>query len=358
MDVIDWILKFTQQAINNNDRERLQLVYLYQQGDALRVSNPEGSYQVYQIGRQQAEQLDEPCWIMFFAQRMSSVCIYELENLDRAMELVARDYVLSTQDSYKLCPINPAVRLNLVETYLYYDPVGYADKIREVIDYLMETESSQSLIQVQLYDFLAQLHLKLDLLDEALDYSLRTLDDGLGYLTLTRIYWERGEYDRALEISLQREMVSSERIAPFQYADAQAWTAAMIMRTGGDQAEADNRMRRVDYYVNKITFVPNSTLYDALAEYQEASDRYEMALAVRDTQLEKQQAIAGPEEMMIVRLRRARLLGRMGKVEEMQSQIDEMRSLLHKFAKPEFYQQKFQLLQKSYYSDVVWKGSD
>ena len=354
MAVFEWMQKFIEEALKNNDQPRLQLVYFAQQADMLRESNPEVAFQVYQAGRSAAEQLSEPCWILFFAQRLAHVCIFELENLERAMELVARDYVLSTQESYTHCPINPAIRVNLVETYLYYDPVGYADTIQEVVDYLRKTESTDTHMRLQLDDFMAQLHLKCNQLDKALDYSLRTLDDGYGYLTLSRIYWERGEYQKVLEISELREEESA--LSPYGLADSRAWIAAMLMRTNGDSLKAKSLYQRAQYHITKINFVPNSTLYDALADYHEASENLTEALHIRNEQLAKQQLVAGPEEVIIVRLRRTRLLGRMGKIEEMNDQISDIRSHLSKVKQPTHYEQLLGLIEKGYYSDVVWQA--
>ena len=353
MAVFDWMQNFIEEALKNNDQQRLQLVYFAQQADILRESNPEVAFQVYQAGRAAAENLSEACWILFFAQRMAHVCIFELENLERAMDLVARDYVLSTQESYTHCPINPAIRVNLVETYLYYDPVGYADTIQEVVDYLRKTESTDTHMRLQLNDFMAQLYLKLNQLDKALDYSLRTLDEGYGYLTLTRIYWERGDYQQALEISELREEESIT--SPYGLADSRAWVAAMLMRTKGYPLKAKSLYQRAQYHINKITFVPNSTLYDALAEYQEASGNLNGALQIRDEQLTKQQLVAGPEEVVIVRLRRARLLGRMGKIEALNNQISDIRNHLSKVKQHEHYEQLINLIEKGHYSDVVWQ---
>lgn len=354
MRLIEWMQKFAEDALQNNDQARLRLIYYAQQGDVMRESNPEIAYQIYQIGRTSAEQLNEACWILYFAQRMAHVCIFELENLDRAMDLVARDYVLSTQDTYIHCPINTAIRLNLVETYLYYDPVGYAETIQEVVDYLYQTETDETYTLLQLDDFLAQLYLKLNQLDKALEYSLKTLDSGYGYLTLTRIYWERGEYQKALEISEVREQESLS--SPFMLADARAWLAAMLMRTGRDAIHAKSLYGRAYYQVEKINFVPNSTLFDALADYQEASGDMPAALAVRDEQLSKQNEVAGPEEVVIVRLRRARLLGRMNRLDDMKTQIADIRSRLQKFQRPEHYEKLLHLIENGNYSDVVWQS--
>lgn len=353
MRLIEWMQKFAEDALQNNDQERLQLVYYAQQGDIFRESNPEIAYQIYQLGRTTAERLPEPCWVLYFAQRMAHVCIFELENLDRAMDLVTRDYVLSTKESYIHCPINTAIRLNLVETYLYYDPVGYADTIQEVVDYLYNTETDEAYTRLQLDDFLAQLYLKLNQLDKALEYSLKTLDSGYGYLTLTRIYWERGEYDNALKISEIREEESSA--SPFLLADARAWVAAMLMRTGGDALRAKSLYDHARYYMNKINFVPNSTLFDALTEYHEAAGNRSDALHMRNEQLSKQNEVAGPEEVVIVRLRRARLLGRMNRTGDLQQQITDIRDRLHQFKNPEHYEKLLQLIEDRYYSDVVWK---
>jgi hypothetical protein len=353
MDVIEWMQNFIEEALKNDDQQRLQLVYFAQQADILRESNPEVAFQVYQAGRSASEALAETCWILFFAQRMAHVCIFELENLERAMDMVARDYVLSTQDTYTHCPINSAVRVNLVETYLYYDPVGYADTIQEVVEYLRKTEATNTHLRLQLDDFMAQLHLKLNQLDKALDYSLRTLDDGYGFLTLSRIYWERGEYQKALEISELREEESLS--SPYTLADSRAWIAAMLMRTNGDSLKAKSLYKRAQYHIAKINFVPNSTLFDALADYHEASGSMNEALAIRDDQLAKQQAIAGPEEVIIVRLRRARLLGRMGTITEMNDQIAEIRTHLSKIKQPAYYKQLLGLIETGHYSDIVWK---
>jgi len=353
MNVIEWMQRFAQDALKNNDQQRLQLVSFAQQGDIIRESQPEVAYQVYQTGRELAESLAEPCWVMFFAHRMAHVCIFELEDLDRAISHVTRDYVLSAKDEYIHCPINPAIRLNLVETYLYYDPVGYADKIKEVVSYLRDTESADDYKRLQLDDFMAQLHLKLNKLDTALEYALRTLDDGYGYLTLTRIYWERGEYDKALDIS--RIRLQASRFSRFMLADSQAWVSAMLMRTHGDKDLAHTLHQQAVRQVSNINFVPNSTLFDALAEYHEAGENLDKALTIRDAQLSQQNTVAGPEEVIIVRLRRARLLGRMGEEDKLKAQLADIRGHLSKFKQPEHYENLLRLIEEGFYSDIVWK---
>lgn len=360
MNVSEWIMHFVSQALLKNDTQRLQLFRLLQQGDMMRATMPELAYDMYAQGRKLAEDLSESCWILLFAQRMAHICIYELENLDRALDLVVRDYVLSTQDSYKHCPVNSEIRLNLVETYLYYDPVGYAEKITETIDYLLETEQDEPHTITQLWDFRAQLALKLDQLDLAIEYALHSItNDMWDYLTLTRIYWERGDYAQALQMSLEREALLNQSYSnSYTLADAQAWTAAMMMKIDKSDASAHARFTRASFTISKINFVPNSTLYDALAEYHEASGNPELALKVRDEQLRIQKAIVGAEELIMPRIRRARLLGRIGKIEEMNVQLTQIESYLPRLKKPVPYIVKLNLIKKGEYSDVVWKLLD
>jgi tetratricopeptide (TPR) repeat protein len=353
MNVLQWIQQFAEDALKNNDHQRLQLISYAQQGDILRESQPKVAFQIFSTGRDLAERLVEPCWIMFFAHRMAHVCIFELEDLDAAMGLVTKDYMLSTKDEYIHCLINAAVRVNLVETYLYYDPVGYADTIEEVIAYLRETDTTDDYTTPQLDDFLAQLYLKRNQLDTALDYALRTLDDGYGYLTLNRIYWERGEYDKALQISKLR--MENNKHSRFMYADAQAWTAAMLRQTNGDTHLAHKLYQQAIRQLHNINFVPNSTLFDALAGYHEADGDFTEALKIRDEQLKQQNPVAGPEEVLIVRLRRARLLGRMGDIEQLKAQLADIDTHLPKVKKAEHYHAMLRLIEDGYYSDVIWK---
>lgn len=356
MNIIEWMQQFADEALKNNDQARLQLVYYAQQGDIAREANPQVAFQIYQIGRNSAETLNEPCWVLYFAQRMAHICIFELEDLDRAMQLVTRDYMLSTKDAYLHCPINSAIRINLVETYLYYDPVGYADTIQEVVHYLQQHDATNIGMQIQLIDFLAQLHLKLNQLDQALNYALQTIENGFGYLTLTRIYWERGDYHKALNIS---EIRAEESVnSPFMLADARAWIAAMLMRTNGDTKRATHLHQLAYQHLDRINFVPNSTFYDALAEYQEASSNMTKVLKIRDIQLQKQHVIAGPEEVMIVRLRRARLLGRMGHTKELKHQLADIKKHLNKFKQPAHYEKLIHLIESGNYSDVIWQSTN
>ena len=173
-------------------------------------------------------------------------------------------------------------------------------------------------------------------------------------MTLSRIYWERGEYQKALEISEIREEASIS--SSYGLADARAWIAAMLMRTNGDPLKAKSLYQRAQYHINKITIVPNSTLFDALADYHEASGDFSEALNIRDDQLLKQQPVAGPEEVIIVRLRRARLLGRLSKLDTMNKQIADIRDHLSQVKQPAHYEKLLSLIESGYYSDVVWQA--
>lgn len=356
-----WYKGFGHKAQTNNDPRRLKLIQTHQIADRLRSIAPEQAYAAYQEGRTLAETLDEPCWVLLFAQRMAHVCIYELENLDRAMDLVIRDYVLSTKPIYQKCPVLADMQRNILETYLYYDPVGYQQEVSEVLD-MLERYPSNNYELSRLLDFRAQLMLKTDNLDEALYFGLKSQEHGGGFssdvlLTLVRIYWERGEYANTLKIALERENMVKRYSDAYVYTDAQAWTAAMLRKTGGDDDEATARYQHVMTVLRKITIVPNSTIYDALADYNEAGDTPEDALKTRDTQLEAQQPHVGADEITTVRLRRARLLGRLGMTEKLSEQLKDAYVQAKRLKKPEVYLGKLSRIESGDYSEVTWKGS-
>lgn len=355
-----WRATIESQARTGKDKRYQMAIQHERAGHRLRNSNPEAALEAFEKGRELAEALNEPCWILHFGNLIARLCNYQLEDLDRAMAIVVRDTILAGKPAYEKCPFKSDVQHNLLETYFYFDPVGYEAEIRSALDYMQNsTEHRTTWTATRLQDIRAQLALKLDQYDEALYLALKATEKGGfastdAYLTLVRVHWERGEYDQALDAALVRKNNLNRIFSSDLLADARAWTAALLQRLGRDEERAMKDYQFAISVITKSNTVPNSTVFDALADYHEVAGDMENTLNIRDRQLAEQRPNVGPDELTAVRLRRARLLGRMGKSEALQAQLTEARELAQRLHKPQPYLDKLQRIEDGNYQEVLY----
>ena len=132
----DWFNQFEAQARAAGDNRRLRLVELVFEADQHRETSPDQMLSLIEEGRQLARQLGESWWALFFDDRRAGALMKYKGDAIAGLELAVRNALEARKPLYEQFPWRFRIHDHLVVGYLHTDPVGYADEIRQVLDWL------------------------------------------------------------------------------------------------------------------------------------------------------------------------------------------------------------------------------
>lgn len=321
VDVWGWISNYQQTALLKGDMHRLSLINFQSQAWNYFETKPEQSLQILQTARALAEQLDEPCWMVYYDCWIGECLNLYMEDFKRGLEHAMKMIVEIRKVNYQYCPMLCRGYLNLIESYIYSDPVGYADEIRELLRYC----EKEIPIDYDTYCVLktreAELEFALGNLDAAIiaaeAYLARSAEQystfQMAYALeqLVQYHYLQGELDRPLSMIQESEKYARQHNRRSLIAITQAWQAIIARRqTKEDEAKRFYRLARSQ--MSQLGMATARSYYDVLCEYHERDNEGTIALQLRDDQL---QAISGRGGYYLeteMHLKKCRLLGRLG----------------------------------------------
>ena len=357
VDLWGWFNKFKAAARANNDNERVKLVGQYETGMVYRFKEPEQALHSFSKGVDLARSLSEPYWELFFQYWCCDIYIFELRDLDKGLEKTIQTFLLAHKPPYQNAPVVGRVYITLVYAYYIIDAEGYADNIRDMLQYMMEKLplDHDTLLRVQRYR--AGLHYTFDEWDEAELEALKFLELARGipmreddaYQLLWNIALEKKDYERAIDYAIELEKASK--------------------RTGRDevialsllgQALCKQKLKQPDahiLYERALTIYeeyqgPQArgiNFYDVICAYLEGDDKPEAALDFRDQQLAMLVNTRKYSFELHCRLKRCRLLGRMGK--PVQKELEAAYEATNRLKRPERDRKKLDLVKNGDYSE-------
>ena len=334
MNLWEWIADYARRAHAANDRERIQLVAMFQHGSALRPRDPQAALTVFAQGATLARMLDEPCWALLFDTWTGATYLHELDSIPRALEAANKNLVEGRKPALMQCPVLGEMFILATHTLYCMDVVGYAPRIQEQLDYLENDVPIDDDTLCRVYDTRTEMTFELKQLDRAHELGLKYLElaqahsayqvDYAACLLARSAFW-RGDVEAALGFA-EHGAHSGRRWfgASVQYL-SQAWVAALSQRLGRDE-QARDAYRRALTQRDRPGFTTRAMYYDALCLYLEERGDADQALAQRNQQLTEALPSESPYYESSTRLRRVRLLGRMGLPHE--AELDALRAVL------------------------------
>jgi tetratricopeptide (TPR) repeat protein len=186
------------------------------------------------------------------------------------------------------CPVVAALHLNLLTVYLYLDPLGYADDIREAIAYTENHLTDDPMLLTDLKIRHAMLELESGSYDRARHLALEGLNlssedsqirSGVyGVLALTAYK----QHDLALALryaemgeNLTRPFGESLQLLTLQYLGYRAW----FSRALGDEEMARSLLRHVQGQRQHMSAEPYLTYYEALCRYHQVAAEWNEAIS-------------------------------------------------------------------------------
>ena len=302
------------------DADRLAMTEYLHQGFECQESNPEQSLALFTRGRDQAQRLNEPWWILFYESWRLTALTSFLEDFARAQPLAMELMIRFNSPPGLNHSQRASVLVNVLETYSSIDPFGYRDELekgfayqderisrgpapdRFVLNYRRRSYLCSTGRWNEAYDLAMQ---SLALVDQSTNAEIWNCSWVLYQLcqichVLGRVDELAGHAARMSELSAKNGQLRRTE------ADGWIWHA-FARRTGGDERDASRSFRRGMRVLGKVEhrdyICANST-----AAYYELSGDLKAALGVRDRELAEVTRKGMFHRICEVQLERCRLL--------------------------------------------------
>jgi hypothetical protein len=326
MTVWDWINDFDAEAHARGDQQRLRLSNFHRQAWDFRHTDPSRMLGLLDEGRRLAGSLGEPWWVHFFDHWRVESRIYYTDDYRDLIDLAAQVTFEVRKPIHEHHPLRFAVFCNLIAAYLCVDPRGYADAIRDALDYLREIapegEDRYLLIarrhwfawELGEVDTARRLALEeLALADSDPDRHTAQHHEVDTCKSLCRICHRQGDW-RALE---EFARAGEERARQLEYRYELAllllWRA-VCARHDGREEEGRRLCRQGVGRMARLGKAPDDSYFDSLAAFHELGGQFEEALHVRDRELAECINKGQVAYEVECRLKRCKLLRRMGQL--------------------------------------------
>jgi hypothetical protein len=315
----DWINAFYARARENDDRERLDLCYQFQAVlNSRKVDLQTAENHLDQLYLR-AEHLSEKCWMMIVEGMRIEFYIIDKIDLLTAVKIGVRAAVEARKPEYDNCPTRDLIYMGLLTAYMYVDPVGYADSVREAIAYIERELNPDLFIQIGLKIRLSILEMVCENLDlaqqigyEALaltaDYPSAQADV---YVALCEIMHRRGELQLALQYAQLGEQYWKQKIEILDVFRIQYIGYQMVyLRKLGDGTAARELFDLLQNSVGLLPGEPFYTFYESMVHYHQTNGELDKAITSCRRLIEASQKIGSLYAACESRVHLCRLLGK------------------------------------------------
>jgi hypothetical protein len=325
--VWDWFDEFEWEARCNGDSERMLLGDLHRQAYRFRETDPDHAIALYSEGRQLAVQLREPWWALYYDQQRVHALLHFKQDYTDVLDLAIRNTLEVRKPGYSTFPRRLLIHGDLVSAYMGIDPIGHAAAIRQALDYLDHEVPAIGDERYLLLGSQRQFALDHGRLDEAEAFSQRSLalaaeDSDTGrakhFLVFTfaarcEVAFRRGDSTSLEELSRAGEEVARVVGHQVELAGFFMWQALIEQRAGRHE-QAGSLYRRASQRISRLRMPPDAAYRDAECAFHEQAGQLDLALAVRDLELEHLRDRGRLFLESVVHLERCRLLARLGKL--------------------------------------------
>ena len=311
-----------------DDLDRLQMADLYYEAFEFRETNPELKYEMLTRGRNEAQRLNEPLFVLFFDDERLSTLTSDLHDFARAMPLAMELMVRFSKPEAAVHPRRVSVLTNVLYTYLQVDPIGYRDELERGFAYLdsqisQEPVSNRFVLNYRRIEYLAETerwndayelaHRSLDLSDRSNNRNISSWHGAWSTYILCRICYARGRLDEVADHA-EDMATRSEKRDNFNRTLSSAWMwRAVTQRAWGDEQSASRSFHR-GLRILKHLDSRDEICARPMAIYYELGNDFGAAVGV----LERELAAVAPKGMLHrccqIEIERCRLLSRAGSI--------------------------------------------
>lgn len=236
---------FYEKAIADHDKDREQMVFLLRQVIQLMPFNVDRALSQLDVLDSLLKQVDEPCWVLLCANLRWELLMMKNE-FSMMLDVAAKATVEARKPRYDGCEERIDTHVSLVTSYMYLDPLGYRDKILDVLSYLLK-HNLPSYILVDIYTRWSFVETINENFDESAHYAnlaLQSVDyenDHSAliscYTSLCALAMQQKQFDKALEyVSLGMKSTTDLQFKPY-LCQFLGWGTLAYQKTG-DEARA------------------------------------------------------------------------------------------------------------------------
>src|SRR5262245_34571596 len=252
MSDLDWFDEYECDARRAGHGDRLRLAQLHRLAYAFRETGPDQALALLDEGRRLAERLREPWWALYYDQQRVHALLHFKQDYRDVLDLAVRNTLELRKPAYADFPRRLMIHGDLVSAYLGIDPEGYADAIRQALDYLDAQSPPAGDERYLLLGNQRQFALDLGRLDEAHAFSAQSLelaaadaDQGRAchflvftYSGLAEIAWRRRNLEALAEAAREGEGLARQVGHQVELAGFWLWQA-LLARLRGDEQRAE-----------------------------------------------------------------------------------------------------------------------
>lgn len=360
VDVYSWIQDFQMAALRKGDVRRLQLVEYQTHAWNHFETNPQQSLSILYQARDLAEQLHEPCWMLYYDSWLGECLNLYLNDFKQGLQHAMKTVVEIRKPEYEKCTMISRGYRIVIESYIYGDPVGYADKIRDLIAYA----DSEIPIDYDTYCILKKRESELEFalgriepaMQACLDYMRRSSEQMVtfhmmyAYEMLVHYLYIQGQYDRAHLLIVESEAMARDNRRLSLVAITQAWRA-LFNHIEGKEYLANSLYQQATQNMSQLGMAISLSYYEAVCAYNERIGDLSTALEMRDKQFQSIQGKGGYYLETESLLKKARLLGRMGK--DTEATIKQARDIAEHMLAPELLLQNLKRVEQGDFSEDI-----
>jgi tetratricopeptide (TPR) repeat protein len=351
----DW---FNQGYYHSNPEAR-KLPRLFHEAWDRNETDPQECNSRLLTARALADTLNEPWWVLFFDYWRCILLWARLDDLHTAQRLGIQMTVDAKKPLYERHPLVPRIYNQLVSIFTYVDPVGYHDRIVNLMSYLENNVEIDEDIEYLLLANRANLYFALDKLDTAHEWALKSLNRinhrayyaSSAYSKLALYSYIRHDYKMVAEYVEEGEDRARDVGRKLIICEMLAWRA-LLAQINNDMSVAHRYYALAMSNRERIGTTPTFTYHDIMCDFLERDGKSDEALELRTQQMATLTPSGLVHELCDCHLMRCRLLGRMGKLTE--EHLTKARFIASDLLKPDRYLEKISQIESKNYDN--WWG--
>ena len=354
-NIWDWF----NQGYYHSNLEARNLPRLFHEAWDRNETDPQECNSRLLTARKLAETLDEPWWVLFFDYWRCILLWARLDDLHTAQRLGIQMTVDAKKPLYERHPLVPRIYNQLVSIFTYVDPIGYQNRIIELMSYLENDIEIDEDIEYLLLANRANLYFALDDVETARLWALKSLNRinhrayyaASAYSKLALYSYIQKDHEMLARYIDEGEESAREVGRKLIICEMLAWRA-LLAHMENDMPAAQRYYALAISNRQRIGTTPTFTYHDIMCDYLEREGMSDKARELRNQQLETLKPSGLVHELCDCHLMRCRLLGRMGILEE--KDIADAKLVASELLKPERYLEKISQIEAQNYDN--WWG--